>query len=466
MTSVMKRQNGTGNPFQQHRLLSQIKEKPISFVRAKNPEPVAIKPASYVLIKPRQKEESDEDDAESANANNSASSTPSFIPLSASSDPGSRTPSKIAKAWKKGTANPAGLINQGVTCYMNSAVQLLMHMPAMSNYLAEILQTKQFSGSVSQVFAQLHGKLYGGKKSIFPRQLINRLDDINCMMSEWNQEDAHEYFMSLMSRLQEDSTPKGAKLNSSIIYDMFGGNLEQVVVCGGCGNESVTQQDFYDLSVNLDEKKSEGRISLKRCITRFFEEEQIQKKDGYKCDECKKTTSAKKTSRINEFPEHLVVHVKRFKFVNDQPRKMGAPLDYPPELDLGHYSRDRKAGVVPYKLIGVIAHCGRTTGSGHYIAHVRQPNGKWATYDDDLIEPLSEKKALKEEDAYMLMYQKLTPVTKPQTSKPANGKMTKQIAGRAAGRVTKPVVKSGKGQRKMADIDNIFASAKRKKGLV
>lgn len=464
MTSVMKRQNGSGNPFQQHRLLGQIKEKPISFVRAKNPEPVAIKPASYVLIKPRQKEESDEDESANANTNTSGSSPSStFLPLSASTDPGSRTPSKIAKAWKKGTPNPAGLINQGVTCYMNSAVQLLMHMPAMSNYLAEILLNKKLPGSVSQVFAQLYGKLYGGKKSIFPRQLIGRLDDINCMMSEWNQEDAHEYFMSLMSRLQEDSTPKGAKLNSSVIYDMFGGNLEQVVVCGGCGNESVTQQDFYDLSVNLDEKKPESRISLKRCITRFFEEEQIQKKDGYKCDECKKTAAAKKTSRINEFPEHLVVHVKRFKFVNDQPRKMGAPLDYPAELDLGHYSRDRKSGAVPYKLIGVIAHCGRTTGSGHYIAHVRQPNGKWATYDDDLIEPLSEKKALKEEDAYMLMYQKLTPVA--QTSKPAakaNGKMTKPVGGR----VTKPVAKSGKGQRKMADIDNIFASAKRKKGLV
>ncbi|KAG5359321.1 putative ubiquitin carboxyl-terminal hydrolase 16 [Yarrowia sp. C11] len=457
MTSMMKRQNGGGNPFQQHRLLAQIKDKPISFVRAKNPEPVAIKPASYILIKPKQR---DDDDDDSNTASTPSPANTNFLPLSATSDPGSRTPSKIQKAWKKGTPTPAGLINQGVTCYMNSAIQMLMHMPAMSNYLADLLLTKKYPGSVSQVFAQLHGKLFGGKKHVFPRQLINRLDDINCMMSEWNQEDAHEYFMSLMSRLQEDSTPKGAKLNSSVLYDMFGGNLEQIVVCGGCGNESKTQQDFYDLSVNLDEKKPESRISLKRCITRFFEEEQIQKKDGYKCDECKKTTSAKKTSRINEFPEHLVVHVKRFKFVNEQPKKMGAPLDYPADLDLGHYSRDKDAGTVPYKLIGVIAHCGRTTGSGHYIAHVRQPSGKWATYDDDLIEPLSEKKALKEEDAYMLMYQRLT----PQASKPASGaKSIGMGTKKAAGRVTKPVVKTGKGQRKMADIDNIFASAKRKK---
>ncbi|KAG5355963.1 putative ubiquitin carboxyl-terminal hydrolase 16 [Yarrowia sp. B02] len=457
MTTVMKRQNG--NPFQQHRLLSQIKEKPITWVRAKNPEPVAIKPASYVLVKPRNDPNPEDDrNGPSPESPNPGNPNPEFLPLTAPSDPGSRTPSKIQKAWKKGSPNPAGLINQGVTCYMNSAIQLLMHMPAMTNYLADVMVTKKYPGSVSQVLSQLFAKLTNTKKPIFPRQLINRLDDINCMMSEWNQEDAHEYFMSLMSRLQEDSTPKGQKLNSSVIYDMFGGSLEQIVICGGCGNESLTNQDFYDLSVNLDDKKLSQRISLKKCITNFFDSENMAKKDGYKCEKCDKITSATKTSRINEFPEHLVIHVKRFKFVNDSPKKMGSPIDYPAELDLGHYSA-KKSGHVPYKLIGVIAHCGRTTASGHYIAHVRQPNGKWATYDDELVDVISEKRALKEEDAYMLMYQRLTkkPMTKKEVTKP-------KMVTKAAGKVTKPgkVTK----QRKVADIDNIFASAKRKKGLV
>lgn len=458
-TLINMRQNGSGggNPFQQHRLLSQIKDKPISFVRAKNPEPVAIKPASYILIKPRHVTEDHVTEGhviekiQSTNTNGHV--TANFIPLSSNNDPGYRTPSKIQKGWKKNSPNPAGLENQGVTCYMNSAVQMLLHMPAMSNYLEKILLSKQYPGSVSHVFAQLREKLMTTKRAVFPRALIRRLDDINCMMSEWQQEDAHEYFMSLMSRLQEDSTPKGQKLNTSVIYDMFGGLLEQSVVCGGCGHNSITQQEFYDLSVNLEDKKN---ISLKRCITRFFEEEQINKKDGYKCDECKKTASAKKTSRVNEYPEHLLVHVKRFKFVNEQSKKIQGALEYPLDLDLGHYGKNQDKKPVPYKLIGVIAHCGRTAGSGHYIAFCRQPSGKWAEYDDEQVTPVSEKKALQEENAYMLLYQKLTevPVTKPMT-KP----MSKQKFG--AGRVTKPGVVAKK--RKMADIDNIFATAKRKK---
>lgn len=90
---------------------------------------------------------------------------------------------------------------------------------------------------------------------INPKYLISRLDDINCMMSEWQQEDSHEYFMSLMSRLQEDSVPKGHKLIESIIYDVFGGLLKQIVTCKSCGSISKTEQPFYDLSLHLKGKK-------------------------------------------------------------------------------------------------------------------------------------------------------------------------------------------------------------------
>lgn len=91
---------------------------------------------------------------------------------------------------------------------------------------------------------------------INPKHLISRLDDINCMMSEWQQEDSHEYFMSLMSRLQEDSVPKGHKLIESIIYDIFGGLLKQIVTCKSCGSISKTEQPFYDLSLHLKGKKT------------------------------------------------------------------------------------------------------------------------------------------------------------------------------------------------------------------
>lgn len=456
----------SGNPFQQHRLLVQIKEKPISFQRARLPEPQAIKPASYTLIKP-EKEQKDVTTTIGANGGSqqgqgqSGSVETDGIMAQASfydldelkNDPGSRKPSKINKSWSPGTASPIGLINKGVTCYMNSAVQLLMHTPAMSHYLGDVSSgsVKLPRDSVTADLAALHSKMFtkAGKKScIFPKQLIYRLEDINCMMSEWQQEDAHEYFMSLMSRLQEDSTPKGAKLNSSIIYDLFGGDLQQTVICGACQHHSITKQDFYDLSISLGDEKN-GQYSLKKCITRFFEQEKIQKKEGYKCDKCNKTTNALKSSRINSFPEYLPVHMKRFKFTNEQGRKIQSGISYPAELDLGHYSVDNKSSE-KYRLIGIITHCGRTVSSGHYIAMCRQPNGTWAQYDDELVQKMTEKQALKEEDAYMLLYQKLT--KKPEEKKP---EVVRKV-------MAKPGLKSGK-KRQAGDIDNIFASAKRKK---
>lgn len=105
------------------------------------------------------------------------------------------------------------------------------------------------------------------------------MDEINCMMSEWQQEDSHEYYMSLMSRLQEDSTPKGKKLNESIIYDIFGGLLKQRITCHKCHNVSATNQEFYDLSLGLNRKKfkNSNKFSIEKSINEFFSNELIKK---------------------------------------------------------------------------------------------------------------------------------------------------------------------------------------------
>ena len=121
---------------------------------------------------------------------------------------------------------PVGLLNHGVTCYMNSAIQAMIHIPAVQHYLNDVNNNKIKDlkpRSVTHILAELSKRMWmGDKKYINPKKIIQRLDEINCMMSEWQQEDSHEYYMSLMSRLQEDSTPKGKKLNESIIYDIFG----------------------------------------------------------------------------------------------------------------------------------------------------------------------------------------------------------------------------------------------------
>ncbi|SSD60801.1 uncharacterized protein SCODWIG_02562 [Saccharomycodes ludwigii] len=455
-------------------------------------------------------------------------------------DKGSNPPRRIIKNWdnvfKK--LKPMGLLNHGVTCYTNAAVQALLHIPAIEYYLLDVLKGVYKDtikkDSVTQILAETSKRLWldgynnvnvnnidhidgnnislnkkASKGYFNPKKLINRLEDINCMMSVWQQEDSHEYFMSLMSRLQEDSVPKGHKMVESIIYDIFGGMLKQKVLCKSCQAISTTEQLFYDLSLNLKKEKKNYSVSnlnqdtsaatsatdtnnnilttttgsdetatkshntrhfsskvnndaidvtsdtmnnhnasstntnensinstnngpvgysngnstygknysVEKAISDFFQPELIKNEkdnNGYVCEKCGKRTHALKTNTIMRAPETLVVHLKRFRFDGVQSSKMKQGIAYQSLLDLSSYmdkneTTSKTNEPVKYQLIGVVVHEGRSLSSGHYVAHCKQPDGSWATYDDEYINKITEKQVLAEPNAYYLIYTRLTP---------------------------------------------------------
>lgn len=343
---------------------------------------------------------------------------------------------RITKNWNAMLKlKPNGLLNYGVTCYMNSAIQAMVHIPALQQYLNDINAGKYDSilrsRCVSYVLADLSKRMWGfgdnskrkKPKYINPKRIIQCLDDINCTMSVWQQEDSHEYFMSLMSRLQEDSTPKGHKLNTSIIYDIFGGLLHQRVTCKKCNNISDTKQEFYDLSLGFNKRRNNlthqneqlPKYSIEKSIQDFFSNELIKidkgdKSSGYYCEKCKERTNASKISTIDKAPETLTVHLKRFKFDGNSSSKMKQPISYPQFLDLTKYTTNNDPTM--YQLIAVIVHEGRSILSGHYVAHCLQPDGTWSTYDDEYINKINEKEALSDTSAYVLVYSKLVPKTR------------------------------------------------------
>lgn len=336
-------------------------------------------------------------------------------------DQGSRS-TRIHKSWQPTASAPVGLENRGVTCYMNAAMQLMFHLPAVGRYLLEVSQGKHDNiktNSVTAELAKLFRRLTEGKKKngVYPTRIIQRLEDINCMMSEWEQEDSHEYLMSLMGRLQEDSTPKGEKLRASILHDIFGGTIEQKVTCGTCAHVSTTNQDFYDIPVSFSRKEKRAhKYTLIQSVKDFFTPEIIRPKDkeGYQCEKCKAITKAVKENAIQEAPEYLTVHIKRFKFSGMAGQKVKDPMEYPMDLDLTAYSTTHEP--LRYSLVGVIVHEGRTLSSGHYIAITRQPNMKWYEYDDEIVRKVSDAYARKQENAYILVYSRLS-AKKPRRAK-------------------------------------------------
>jgi ubiquitin carboxyl-terminal hydrolase 10 len=482
------------------RLVEQVLNSRLEFVPARLSETAAIKPASYVVIRANTGDQewgSSSNDSSSDRETDSASTTPASTPgEDASSDEckevadndafydinekdddrGSRTKSRIFKAWKYLTRPPLGLENQGVTCYMNAAIQAIFHTPAMAHYLNDVgtgkCKGKISDNSVSVELAMLYRRLcdpQAKRRSVYPARIIRRLNDINCMMSEWQQEDSHEYFMSLIGILQEDSVAKGHKLNTSIIHDIFGGNIDQRVTCNTCGHVSTTHQDFYDLPVSFSpvearQAREAGEettnFTLEGSIADFFSPETIKPdtngKSGYQCEKCKNLTSAVKISRINQAPEYLAVHIKRFKFQGSSSQKLKDTMKYPLELSLTKYSVLGEP--IMYKLISVIVHEGRTVSSGHYVALCRQPNNTWAEYDDEIVRKVPEKTALRQNSAYMLVYSRLTASSPKTKSSNVNSQVNIGINSpkRMESNKRPSLVDADK------DIDAIFATGRKK----
>ncbi|MCH0628582.1 ubiquitin carboxyl-terminal hydrolase [Kocuria palustris] len=369
---------------------------------------------------------------------------------------------RIYKNWREMLdKHPVGLINHGVTCYMNTAIQTLIHIPALQHYLNDIC-TDSIDGFlkpklVLHTLAELSRRLWGldaqrRHKYINPKKMIARLDDINCMMSQWQQEDSHEYLMLLMLRLQEDLTPKGAKLNTLIIYDIFGGLLTQKITCLQCNNVLETEQEMYDLLLGFNRKKT-AKYTVDRLIKEYFSNEVIKpdRKDaqlGYMCDHCHQRTQANKVSHIKRAPETLVVHLKRFKFDGNSLLKVKQLMKYPEYLDLTQYTVEPHAPT-KYRLVLVIVHEGRLLSSGHYVCHTRQPDGSWCTYDDEFLNKIPDAVALTDVGAYVLVYTKLTPkpAATADTPKPA---ATADTPGAAptAGAGTKRAAPADNGGRK------------------
>lgn len=337
-------------------------------------------------------------------------------------DPGNRPGSVINKSWVY-KDELRGLANAGVTCYINAALQGLFHIPAFHNFLVGVYKGHypHLESPLAHFLAEVQYAICQRNKKLFiPTSIFKLLEHINPLMTDKTQEDCHEFFMCVLSALQNNTVPPGCSLKTSIIHTIFGGTLEQEIVCQNCEYVSTTHQDFLDLSVSFSEKtrrrfserNEEARFRLEHAIEEHFQTEWItpdeRNENGYKCPMCTQTTIATCTSKIVDPPEHLIISIKRFQFQNQTWCKTSDKMAYPMDLDMTAYAKD-KSFPVCYRLTSLTGHGGGTLKCGHFITHCVQPNGQWGTYDDHRVRhETCESAASHEASCYILIYTRYT----------------------------------------------------------
>ena len=122
--------------------------------------------------------------------------------------------------------------------------------------------------------------------------------------------------------------------DNSIITDIFEGQLCSAITCKKCGYQSLTFDNFMDLSLSMPKRSfSFSSLDLTECLQNFIEPENMES-CGYRCAKCKKVDNMTKDFSVFRFPPVLVIHLKRFS----RREKLSTSVSIPKTLDMRPYA--------------------------------------------------------------------------------------------------------------------------------
>ncbi|XP_032360358.1 ubiquitin carboxyl-terminal hydrolase 12A [Etheostoma spectabile] len=330
-----------------------------------------------------------------------------------------------------------GLVNFGNTCYCNSVLQALYFCrPFREKILAYRSQPRRKENLLT-CLADLFHSIANQKRKVGvipPKKFITRLRKENELFDNYMQQDAHEFLNYLLNTIadllqeerKQDKT-NGRLANGTLdsqnnnsnatpaptwVHEIFQGTLTNETRCLTCETISSKDEDFLDLSVDVEQN-----TSITHCLRGFSNTETLCSEYKYYCEECRSKQEAHKRMRVKKLPMILALHLKRFKYMEQLQRytKLSYRVVFPLELRLFNTSGDATNPERLYDLVAVVVHCGSGPNRGHYIAIVKS-HDFWLLFDDDIVEKI-DAQAIEEfygltseisknsESGYILFYQ-------------------------------------------------------------
>ncbi|ORX41285.1 hypothetical protein BD324DRAFT_606867 [Kockovaella imperatae] len=328
-------------------------------------------------------------------------------------------PTRVANAKRAG----AGLYNPSMACYANSTLQVVMHTPPVLRMVEDhatqvenstCLQARKGFCSVCALYSM--SRIHWQESRYAPKSIHSNLSHIKKGFSKNRQEDAHEFFRFLTDSLQATALagypktlPEKIK-HTTWVYRIWGGIVRSRVVCSRCKKPSDTFDHFLDLSLDVNKG---GSAKLQSMLQGFVREERLEGDNKYKCDSCKSKANAVKFFKIAQTPPILTFHLKRFSVSyghRGQPHanRYNGYIAFPEHLDMTPYMVDADSGRNRYRLFAVTCHHGNELRFGHYTSYVKSPNGKWYHADDEDMSPCAVDDVLRDRNAYLLSYIRVT----------------------------------------------------------
>ncbi|XP_020574244.1 ubiquitin carboxyl-terminal hydrolase 12-like [Phalaenopsis equestris] len=306
---------------------------------------------------------------------------------------------KVVDYWtydSKKETGYVGLKNQGATCYMNSLLQTLYHIPYFRKAVYHMPTTENDipSGSIPLALQSLFYKLQYSDSSVATKELTKSFgwDTYDSFM----QHDVQELNRVLCEKLEDKM--KGTVVEGTI-QQLFEGHHMNYIECINVDYKSRRKESFYDLQLDV-----KGCRDVYASFDKYVEVERLEGDNKYHAEQYG-LQDAKKGVLFIDFPPVLQLQLKRFEydFMRDTMVKINDRYEFPIQLDLdrdgGKYlSPDADRGVRNlYTLHSVLVHSGGVHG-GHYYAFIRPTlSDQWFKFDDERVTKEEMKRALEEQ---------------------------------------------------------------------
>uniref|UniRef100_A0A182JQP3 Ubiquitin carboxyl-terminal hydrolase 36 n=1 Tax=Anopheles christyi TaxID=43041 RepID=A0A182JQP3_9DIPT len=307
----------------------------------------------------------------------------------------------------------AGMMNMGNTCYLNSTLQALFHVPAIANWLLsdEPHRAKCDDGGsggscIICAMAKTLLESQSNQTAFRPYLVYSKLRLVCKHLVPGRQEDAHEFLRYLVEAMEKSylGRSKNSKeldqysKETTPLNQILGGYLRSEVKCLSCQHVSTTFQHFEDIL--LDIRKAN---SIDEALELYFARERLEEM-GYKCEACKRRVAATKQFSLERAPFVLCVQLKRFSMLG---AKINKHVELRSKLDLTPYSSPAmrsNGGKLTYRLTSMVTHLGSTQHCGHYTAIGHTDAGGYHVFDDSSVRPIGIHHVMST-NAYILFYE-------------------------------------------------------------
>ena len=334
-----------------------------------------------------------------------------------------------------------GLRNVGLTCYMNSILQCLLHIPELNGYfinqypeqkdkLKKINDDTETRGRLCEEYHKVVIDIYKvhNKNYIIPKDFNKLLSAINGQFAQYEANDAKDLLLYLFQAMHAELNYNGDKklknvpkcnqliekesfdffmtvnqeLNLSIISYLFYGVHKSKTICKGCKNTLYNFQFFQFLSFPTFSYKNDN-FNIYKGFKDFIKPETMSGENQCYCQNCKGLRDAKVITKIYFTPPYLIINIDYGKDKKYMPKKVtfGGIIDIKEFVDEFNISPS-----ILYKLIAVSTHLGNSGTSGHYVTYCQNNKNEWYEFNDSSV-TRSKYEELNYNSPYVLVYKKL-----------------------------------------------------------